>query len=104
MTTSAGSSETIKVFRYKNQYYVYLDVIQHKNPVTRAWDVVALYQDVEGNVYTRGIEEFYQKFTEVHTDEIERARSLIYCHTLQAELNKVDLACNNPHSIRNESV
>lgn len=59
-------SEEIKSFYlYKGNVYKKIDEIQHKNPTTREWDVKVLYMDVKGLLYTRDIDEFYSKFTEI---------------------------------------
>ena len=59
-------SEKIKSFYlYKGNVYKKIDEIQHKNQLTREWDVKVLYMDVKGLLYTRDIDEFYTKFTEI---------------------------------------
>lgn len=59
-------SETIKSFYlYKGRVYKKIDEIQHKNQLTREWEVKVLYMDIKGLLYTRDIEEFYTKFTEI---------------------------------------
>ncbi len=52
-------------YTYKGGVYRKLDEIQHKNSNTREWDVKVLYQDVKGLLYTRDINEFYEKFTQI---------------------------------------
>ena len=59
-------SEEIKSFYlYKGNVYKKIDEIQHKNQLTREWDVKVLYMDIKGLLYTRDIDEFYSKFTEI---------------------------------------
>jgi len=59
-------SEEIKsYYLYKGNVYKKIDEIQHKNNKTREWDVEVLYMDVKGLLYTRDIDEFYSKFTEI---------------------------------------
>lgn len=52
-------------YTYKGRVYRKLDEIQDKNKNTREWDVKVLYQDVKGLLYTRDIDEFYSKFTQI---------------------------------------
>lgn len=52
-------------YTYKGGVYRKLDEIQHKNNKTREWDVKVLYQDAKGLLYTRDIDEFYSKFTQI---------------------------------------
>jgi hypothetical protein len=59
-------SDKIKSFYlYKGNVYKKIDEIQHKNPITRVWDVNVLYMDVKGLLYTRDINEFYSLFSEI---------------------------------------
>lgn len=59
-------SEEIKSFYlYKGHVYKKIDEIQHKNNKTKEWEVKVLYMDIKGLLYTRDIDEFYSKFTEI---------------------------------------
>ena len=61
-------------YTYKGKVYRKIDEIQHKNNKTRDWDVKVLYQDVKGLLYTRDIEEFYERFTQIDAFCIDAAK------------------------------
>ena len=66
--------ETNTYFFYEGNVYRRIDEIQHKNPTTREWEVKVLYQDIKGLLYTRDIEEFYERFKEIDSYSIDAVK------------------------------
>ena len=58
-------------FFYEGNVYRRIDEVQHKNSTTREWEVKVLYQDIKGLLYTRDIEEFYERFKEIDSYSID---------------------------------
>lgn len=78
-----------EVYRYQGNYYRRLDEIQYKNPLTREWEIVVLYEGIDG-FYTRDVLEFYDRFTEVHGPELDRAQSLLHGADIQNSMRFLD--------------
>lgn len=75
-------------FFYKGKVYRKIDEIQSKNGLTREWTVKVLYQSVEGHLYTRDIEEFYERFSAIDSFCIDATKFKLIqnlkpdlCHT-----------------------
>lgn len=59
-------------YKYKNNIYKLIDHAKHKCSDSREWVTVVVHTD--GNIlYTRDLEEFYERFTQIPHDSLEVA-------------------------------